>query len=111
MLYTFLVFQLLAPVCGPDITVRLMLPTVIAMANDSVANVRFNVAKTLQKIGPVLDPRYDLLMYFISFILTQECTFIVTEDKTRKRKEVEYKIDQLRYYKLIIKLLKGSKCC
>ena len=29
-----------------------MLPTVLSMASDSVANVRFNVAKTLQKIGP-----------------------------------------------------------
>jgi serine/threonine-protein phosphatase 2A regulatory subunit A len=32
-----------------------MLPTVIQMASDNVANVRFNVAKTLQRIGPVLD--------------------------------------------------------
>ena len=68
--FTFLLFQLLAPVCGPDITVRLMLPTVIAMANDSVANVRFNVAKTLQKIGPVLDSRYYL---FLSLIHIQMC--------------------------------------
>lgn len=33
-----------------------MLPTVLAMANDNVANVRFNVAKTLQRIGPYLEP-------------------------------------------------------
>lgn len=33
-----------------------MLPTVLTMANDSVANVRFNVAKTLQRIGPHLEP-------------------------------------------------------
>lgn len=26
------------------------------MANDNVANVRFNVAKTLQRIGPYLEP-------------------------------------------------------
>jgi serine/threonine-protein phosphatase 2A regulatory subunit A len=32
-----------------------MLPTVLGMANDGVANVRFNVAKTLQKLGPLLD--------------------------------------------------------
>jgi serine/threonine-protein phosphatase 2A regulatory subunit A len=32
-----------------------MLPVVTAMGNDSVANVRFNVAKTLQKIGPIFD--------------------------------------------------------
>ena len=33
-----------------------MLPTVLLMSNDNVANVRFNVAKTLQKIGPFLKP-------------------------------------------------------
>ena len=32
-----------------------MLPTVLALAQDGVANVRFNVAKSLQKVGPVLD--------------------------------------------------------
>jgi len=35
--------------------VDVMLPVVISLAGDSVANVRFNVAKTLQKIAPVLD--------------------------------------------------------
>lgn len=34
---------------------KLMLPVVIGLADDSVANVRFNVAKTLQKIAPALD--------------------------------------------------------
>ena len=29
--------------------------SVVFAGNDAVANVRFNVAKTLQKIGPVLD--------------------------------------------------------
>jgi len=33
-----------------------MLPTVLTMATDNVANVRFNVAKTLQRIGPFLEP-------------------------------------------------------
>lgn len=28
------------------------------MAGDAVANVRFNVAKSLQKIGPILENRY-----------------------------------------------------
>ncbi|KAF3823563.1 hypothetical protein GH733_007031 [Mirounga leonina] len=32
-----------------------MLPIVLKMAGDQVANVRFNVAKSLQKIGPILD--------------------------------------------------------
>ncbi|CAG2063386.1 unnamed protein product, partial [Timema podura] len=47
--------NVLAEVCGTEITVKVMLPTVLSMATDNVANVRFNVAKTLQKIGPVLD--------------------------------------------------------
>lgn len=47
--------NVLAEACGPDITTRLLLPTVLSMANDNVANVRFNVAKSLQKIGPQLD--------------------------------------------------------
>jgi serine/threonine-protein phosphatase 2A regulatory subunit A len=47
--------QLLSEACGPDATIKLMLPTVITMGNDAVANVRFNVAKTLQKLGsPIL---------------------------------------------------------
>jgi len=50
-----LLFQVLAEACGKDITVKLLLPTVTAMACDNVANVRFNVAKTLKKISPILD--------------------------------------------------------
>lgn len=46
-----------------------MLPVALKMANDQVANVRFNVAKTLQKIGPVLDSKYvDLMFNFLSFV-------------------------------------------
>jgi serine/threonine-protein phosphatase 2A regulatory subunit A len=36
-----------------------MLPTVVTLASDPVANVRFNVAKTLQRIYPVLEQRLD----------------------------------------------------
>jgi len=50
--------NLLAEVCGVEMTVKLMMPTVIGMAGDAVANVRFNVAKTLQKLGPSLDQNY-----------------------------------------------------
>lgn len=32
-----------------------MLPTVLNLATDGVPNVRFNVAKSLQRVGPVLD--------------------------------------------------------
>lgn len=45
----------MAEVCGPEITTKVMLPTVLTMATDNVANVRFNVAKTLQRIGPFLE--------------------------------------------------------
>lgn len=47
--------NVLAEACGSDITTRLLLPTVLSMANDKIANVRFNVAKTLHKIAPQLD--------------------------------------------------------
>ena len=48
-------FQLLAETMGPDLTSKLLLPTVIGMGQDPVANVRFNVAKTMQKLAPLLD--------------------------------------------------------
>ena len=54
----------MADVCGPEQTIKLLMPTVLAMANDQVANVRFNVAKTLQKIGPVLDNSYVFVVGF-----------------------------------------------
>ncbi len=44
----------MAEACGTEITERLMLPTVLTMASDAVANVRFNVAKTLSLLGPKL---------------------------------------------------------
>ncbi|XP_060551873.1 serine/threonine-protein phosphatase 2A 65 kDa regulatory subunit A alpha isoform-like isoform X1 [Ruditapes philippinarum] len=47
--------NLLAQECGPDATIKLMLPTILTMSNDGVANVRFNVAKSLQKLGKGLD--------------------------------------------------------
>ncbi|XP_052246488.1 serine/threonine-protein phosphatase 2A 65 kDa regulatory subunit A alpha isoform-like isoform X1 [Dreissena polymorpha] len=47
--------NLLSDACGPELTVKLLLPTILTMANDNVANVRFNVAKSLQKIGKKLD--------------------------------------------------------
>lgn len=47
--------NVLAEGCGPEITTRLLLPTVLGLATDPVANVRFNVAKTLQKISPHLE--------------------------------------------------------
>ena len=49
-------FQVLAEACGAEVTERLMLPTILTMATDLVANVRFNVAKTLTVLGPILTP-------------------------------------------------------
>lgn len=53
----FYLLQVLAEVMDPKSVVDVMLPVVISLAGDSVANVRFNVAKTLQKIAPVLDEK------------------------------------------------------
>lgn len=50
--------NLLAEACGADMTSKQLLPVVIEMGNDPVANVRFNTAKTLQKLGPMLDSKY-----------------------------------------------------
>ena len=38
----------------PILPLRQLLPTVLGMASDSVANVRFNVAKTLQQVSTVV---------------------------------------------------------
>ncbi|CAF0900018.1 unnamed protein product [Adineta steineri] len=47
--------NVLAEPCGQEVTQRMMLPTVITLASDPVANVRFNVAKTLQRIYSAID--------------------------------------------------------
>lgn len=47
--------NVLAEVCGPEITTKMLLPTVMLLSTDLVANVRFNVAKTMQKITPFLE--------------------------------------------------------
>ena len=39
---------------NPILPLRQLLPTVLGMASDSVANVRFNVAKTLQQVSTVV---------------------------------------------------------
>jgi serine/threonine-protein phosphatase 2A regulatory subunit A len=46
----------LADVVGADVIKRLFLPTIKTLSADPVANVRFNVAKTLSKISAFLDP-------------------------------------------------------
>lgn len=52
---SYFFFKALSEACGQEITTKQMLPIVLKMAGDQVANVRFNVAKSLQKIGPILD--------------------------------------------------------
>ena len=47
--------NVLAEAVEPEITKSVLLPTVLNLAKDKVANVRFNVAKTLLKIAPLLD--------------------------------------------------------
>ena len=50
---------MLAEVIIAENVSKLTLPTVISLAQDSVANVRFNVAKTLKKLGPKIEKRLD----------------------------------------------------
>ncbi|KAH0678135.1 hypothetical protein KY284_019220 [Solanum tuberosum] len=47
--------SLLAPVMGSEITCSKLLPVVITAAKDIVPNVKFNVAKVLQSLIPVVD--------------------------------------------------------
>lgn len=49
--------NVLAEAVGPDITVNAMLPVVLQLSSDAVANVRFNVCKTIMKMTPLLDQR------------------------------------------------------
>ena len=47
--------NLLVEVCSQEVTKDTMLPVVLKLAEDPVANVRFNVAKTLAKMAQKLD--------------------------------------------------------
>ena len=46
----------LAPVVGPEVLTNTMLPLVLQLGMDPVPNVRFNVAKCLRQLVPLLDP-------------------------------------------------------
>ena len=63
--------NVLAEACGAEITERQLLPTVLGMATDSVANVRFNVAKTIQSITKVL----PAAAIQVSYKLIDDCLF------------------------------------
>ena len=45
----------LASTVGPEVVTQQMLPLVVRMGQDPVPNVRFNVARTLQILIPLLD--------------------------------------------------------
>ena len=47
--------QVIADAMDTETVGKSILPTVIAMSNDKVANVRFNVAKTLQVLNEKVD--------------------------------------------------------
>eukprot|EP00057_Strongylocentrotus_purpuratus_P007987 XP_011662461.1 PREDICTED: serine/threonine-protein phosphatase 2A 65 kDa regulatory subunit A alpha isoform isoform X3 [Strongylocentrotus purpuratus] len=47
--------NVLIDVVTPEVLSREMLPIINSLAEDAVANVRFNVAKTLQKMGPFIE--------------------------------------------------------
>lgn len=64
-----------------------MLPVVLKMSNDQVANVRFNVAKSLQKIGPVLDSKYVVFVSITGFLST--VTQICYHTKKKKRTSID----------------------
>ncbi|KDO70026.1 hypothetical protein CISIN_1g0068981mg, partial [Citrus sinensis] len=47
--------SLLAPVMGSEITCSRLLPVVINASKDRVPNIKFNVAKVLQSLIPIVD--------------------------------------------------------
>ena len=47
----------LAPVMSPEVVQNSLLPIVLRLSQDSVANIRFNVAKTLQVLVTRMDPQ------------------------------------------------------
>ncbi|GJN40261.1 hypothetical protein PR202_gb29450 [Eleusine coracana subsp. coracana] len=57
-LYRMTILQamsLLAPVMGAEITCQKLLPVIINSSKDRVPNIKFNVAKVLQSLIPILD--------------------------------------------------------
>ncbi len=51
-------FQVLADVLSQQTVVDQFLPVMLELGKDPVPNVRFNVAKTLQKVGHVFDAKW-----------------------------------------------------
>ncbi|KAA3459764.1 Armadillo-like helical [Gossypium australe] len=55
--------SLLAPVMGKDITCSKLLPVVINASKDRVPNIKFNVAKVLQSLIPIVDQSVNSIGY------------------------------------------------
>lgn len=53
--------NVMAEAVGSEIVVTLILPVVLNLSSDSVANIRFNVCKTIMHLTPMLDARYVAL--------------------------------------------------
>jgi len=52
---TLFAINVLAEVCPPDVISKFMVPVISNLSSDGVPNVRFNVAKTMALIVPLLD--------------------------------------------------------
>lgn len=69
-----------------------MVPIVLAMANDNVPNVRFNVVKTLKKIGLIFPQKYVSLkkIYYLNkyYLRSSMNTFLFSDDVKSKIKLV-----------------------
>ena len=82
--------QLLSDACDAELVSKLMLPTIVNMGKDQVANVRFNVAKTLHKLGEKLDqrsvsvwsPLRVMLWSIICRVALSTYTFCITHQST-----------------------------
>jgi len=46
----------MAPAVGPTVVASTLLPMTLHLANDAVPNVRFNAAKTLRQLTPMIEP-------------------------------------------------------
>ena len=51
----FIYTQVLVEACATEVIVKTMVPVAVTMTSDQVANVRFNVAKTLVKLFRRID--------------------------------------------------------
>lgn len=73
-------FKVLSEGCAKESATKVMLPTVIGLGSDSVPNVKFNVAKTLARIGQYLDQQ----------TLQQQVKPVLEKLKTDKDLDVQY---------------------